>query len=417
MGLKDLFIASSIPVLKVLIVTGVGSFIATEHVGLLGEAARTHFNNMTFFVFNPSLVYTNLAETITFERMLSLWFMPLNIFFTFLFGSALGWVVIQITKPPSHLKGLILGCCSAGNLGNILIIIVPSICEESGSPFGTTSVCTAHGLAYSSLSMAIGAIFLWSFVYNIIRISSGVGTSQDAEDGSFEETKMVLPEDCTEGPTSTEDSSIHDHLEDQYMQSSTLSEELIEKPKVPFSSKLKGFMKIILSKVDLKKLLAPSTIAVIIGFIVGIIPLLRKALIGNSAPLRMIQESASLLSGGAIPTVSLILGANLLRGLRGSEVQFSLMTGIIIVRYIALPLLGIAIVKGAVRLSLVSSSDALYQFILLLQYAVPPAVNIGTITQLFGAGESECSVIMLWTYALASVSLTLWSTIFMWLVS
>lgn len=41
----------------------------------------------------------------------------------------------------------------------------------------------------------------------------------------------------------------------------------------------------------------------------------------------------------------------------------------------------------------------------------------GTITQLFGAGESECSVIMLWTYGLASVTLMLWSTLFMWLVS
>ena len=40
----------------------------------------------------------------------------------------------------------------------------------------------------------------------------------------------------------------------------------------------------------------------------------------------------------------------------------------------------------------------------------------GTITQLFRAGESECSVIMLWTYGLASISLTLWSTVFMWLV-
>jgi len=41
----------------------------------------------------------------------------------------------------------------------------------------------------------------------------------------------------------------------------------------------------------------------------------------------------------------------------------------------------------------------------------------GVITQLFGTGESECSVILLWTYSLASVSLTVWSTFFMWLVS
>jgi hypothetical protein len=40
-----------------------------------------------------------------------------------------------------------------------------------------------------------------------------------------------------------------------------------------------------------------------------------------------------------------------------------------------------------------------------------------TITQLFGAGEKECSVIMLWTYVLASVALTFWSALFMWLVA
>jgi len=40
----------------------------------------------------------------------------------------------------------------------------------------------------------------------------------------------------------------------------------------------------------------------------------------------------------------------------------------------------------------------------------------GTITQLFGAGETECSIVMLATNACASFTLTLWSTFFMWLV-
>jgi hypothetical protein len=44
-------------------------------------------------------------------------------------------------------------------------------------------------------------------------------------------------------------------------------------------------------------------------------------------------------------------------------------------------------------------------------------INVsGTITQLFGASEGECSVIMLATYSCAAFSLTLWSTFFMWLV-
>lgn len=110
------------------------------------------------------------------------------------------------------------------------------------------------------------------------------------------------------------------------------------------------------------------------------------------------------------------MGGNLLKGLKGSGIQLSFIVGILAVRFIFLPLLGIIIVKGALRFGLVHP-DPLFQFVLLLQYAVPPAINLGTIIQLFGAGESECSVIMLWTYGLASVSLTLWSTLFMWLVS
>lgn len=40
--------------------------------------------------------------------------MPINILFTFIIGSILGWAVIQITRPPQHLRGLVVGCCAAG---------------------------------------------------------------------------------------------------------------------------------------------------------------------------------------------------------------------------------------------------------------------------------------------------------------
>ncbi|XP_077215865.1 protein PIN-LIKES 1-like isoform X1 [Tasmannia lanceolata] len=401
MGLLDLFIAASIPVLKVLIVTGVGSFLATSRVDILGEDARKHLNNVVFYVFNPALVSTNLSRTITFESMISLWFMPLNILLTFIIGSALGWVVIQITNAPSHLRGLILGCCAAGNLGNMLLIIIPAICKEKGSPFGDPDVCHTYGMAYVSLSMAIGAIFLWSYVYNILRISSSVITKED------EFSVKLLPEVHTGSLTS-------DHYAAQCSPSSSKSEGLLEKVSIPV--KFIQFLKMVSGKIDLKKLLAPSTIGVVVGFVVGVIPQTRRALIGETAPLRVIQDSAVLLSDGAIPSLTLIMGGNLIKGIHGSGIRVSLIIGVLVVRYIVLPLLGIVVVKGAIYLGLVHS-DPLYQFILLIQFALPPAMNIGTMTQLFGAGESECSVIFLWCYALASVSLTLWSTFFMWLVS
>ncbi|KAK3224388.1 hypothetical protein Dsin_011413 [Dipteronia sinensis] len=62
--------------------------------------------------------------------------------------SALAWILIKITGIPPHLQGLVIGCCSAGNLGNLLLIIVPPQCEESDSPFGESSVCSTYGQAF-----------------------------------------------------------------------------------------------------------------------------------------------------------------------------------------------------------------------------------------------------------------------------
>ncbi|KAH0684981.1 hypothetical protein KY285_021739 [Solanum tuberosum] len=407
MGLLDLFITASMPVLKVLLITALGLILALDRIDLLGQDARKHLNNIVFFVLNPALVSSNLAKTITYESLKKLWFMPFNILFTFIVGSILGWAVLQITRPPQHLRGLVVGCCAAGNLGNMLLIIIPAVCKEKGSPFGDPGVCHTYGMSYASLSMAVGAIYLWSYVYNIVRISS----SRSSKEVGINDSSAII---CSrEGSISTESLLPAKAPPEQLGLPSTRFD---HKTQSHHGTRLKQFMENVSRKINLKRLLAPSTTGAIAGFIVGLVPQIRKLMIGDVAPLRVIENSAILLGDGAIPLLTLIMGGNLLKGLTGSGIQKSLLLGIIVVRYIALPLIGIVVVKGAIRLGLVQH-DPLYQFVLLLQFSLPPAMNIGTITQLFGAGESECSVIMFWAYALASIALTLWTTFFMWLVS
>ncbi|XP_007018644.2 PREDICTED: protein PIN-LIKES 3 isoform X2 [Theobroma cacao] len=418
MVLLDLFIAATIPVLKVLLITALGLYLALDHVSILGEDTRKHMNNVVFYVFNPALVASNLAETITYESMVKLWFMPFNVLLTFVIGSILGWIVIQFTRPPSHLRGLILGCCAAGNMGNMLLIIIPAVCKEKGSPFGSPEVCHSYGMGYVSLSMAIGAIYLWSYVFNIVRIYSITSINESTVNDSstskyFREASTSDQGSCTEPLLSSKDLLVSEDNENGYILPCTSSK---GKAEARFSSKIKQQLNMMIAKINMRSVFAPSTTGAIVGFVIGLVPQIRKSMIGDGAPLRAIQDSASLVGDGAIPALTLIVGGNLLKGLRGSGIRKSIIFGIIVARYIALPLIGIVIVKGASRIGFVQA-DALYQFVLLLQFAVPPAMNIGTITQLFGAGESECSVIMLWTYALASISLTLWSTFFMWLVA
>ncbi|XP_051188439.1 protein PIN-LIKES 3 [Lolium perenne] len=412
MGLLELFITACVPVLNMLLVTGVGSFLATDFAGILGKEARKHLNYVVFYVFNPCLVSTYLAKTITMESMAKLWFMPVNVLFTFIFGLIFGWIVIKVTGAPPKLRGLILGCCSAGNLGNIFLIIIPALCKEKGSPFGAPDICQTYGLAYSSLSLAIGAVFLWTGAYNIIRANSEV-TEGDGNSPTTQ-TKALVSGSTTGVVTEENYPILRDHVDECAL---PLISNTTTKTKVPLSERAKRIVSSVSSTVDLKKLFAPSTISVIVGFIIGGTPLLRNAMIGKSAPLRVLRESAELIGGGAIPSVTLIMGGNLITGLRGAaSVPRSVIAGVVAVRYILLPLLGTVLVKAAVRFGIIQP-DPLYQFILLLQYAVPPAMNIGTITQLFGVGESECSVIFVWVYALASVAVTVWSAFFMWTLS
>ncbi|XP_042507351.1 protein PIN-LIKES 1-like isoform X2 [Macadamia integrifolia] len=352
MEILDLLIAASNPVLKVLLLTALGSFLSTDRINILGKDAKHHLNRVVFFVFFPALVGSNLAKTVTYESMIKLWFMPVNIFITYLIGSALGWMLIQITRPPSHIRGLILGSCAAGNIGNLLFIIIPSICRDKGSPFGAPDVCSRYGVAYSSLSSAIGSIYLWSYVYNIVRISSS--KCSEEIDGSIsessEEPSKVLNGSCTE-PLLSKDLPVLEYRADHF---ALPYASLEERRKVPISVKFRQYLKMLSEKINLKTLFAPSTTAAIVGFSVGTVPQIKRLMIGESAPLRVIGDSASLLGEGAIPAITLIMGGNLLRG---------------------------------------------------------------TITQLFGAGERECSVILLWGYGLASVSLTIWASFFMWILA
>ncbi|KAG4951913.1 hypothetical protein JHK85_045780 [Glycine max] len=373
MGFIQLLSVASFPVIKVLLVTAIGLFLALDDISILGEDSRKKVNQLVFYVFNPSLVGSNLAKTITFESIVQLWFMPLNILCTFILGSALGWILIKMTRPPKHMEGLILGCCSAGNLGNLLIVIIPAICKESGNPFGDSDVCYQYGMAYAALSMAIGAVFIWSYVYNIMRISSSRIQKEDNTGNGINILKASA--EASESRTDNFSETLNptkDATDDAYT--------------------------LLLPHAKPEEKIA--------GFIIGVISPMRNFIIGSSAPLHVVEESV------------FMLGKELWvngPGLKGSTTPVWTVVGIVAVRYIFLPLLGVAVVKGAIHFSLVHS-DALYQFVLLLQYALPPAMNIGTIAQLFGAGESECSVIMLWTYILAAVAVTLWSTFFMWLV-
>ncbi|MBA0819359.1 hypothetical protein Gohar_019376 [Gossypium harknessii] len=356
MELLSLFITSVMPVIKVLVVLAIGLFLATESVDLLGPNARHHLNNLVFYVFLPALIGCSIAKTSTVKTLETLWFMPVNIFISCIIGSVLGCILVKITKAPPCLKGLVIACSSAANLGNMLNIILPALCEETNSPFGDSSTCSTYGESYASLSLAVSSVLLL--------------LHECVNEEMYNKTCFIVKETAE---------ILSETLAEPLLVSHGISEDNIYHVDLPDEGN-------------------------------------QRALVVDSAPFHVIYSSIEFIGEAGIPSMTLIVGANLLKGLKGSGVKTSLIVGILIIRNILLPASGIVVVKAAMHLGLVGSYS-LYQFTLLLQYAIPPAMNIGTILQMLGTGESEFSVLMLWSYVVAAFSLTLWTAFYIWLVT
>lgn len=401
------------PTFQVLIISVLGAFMATEYWNLLPVDARRSMNKVVFVVFTPSLVFASVAKTITFEDIISMWFMIVNVGLTFLFGGILGWILVKIVRPKPYQEGLVMAACSSANLGNLPLILIPAICEEDGNPFGDHSVCKRVGLSYVSFSMALGGFFIWTYSYQLIRTSAMKWKALQAMEAAEEASKSPNSDLDAEGETPLLKGEDEEQGSIVVSSNGSRNQEAIvaDESDIPFSRKVVAFVKQILHE-----LLAPPTVAAIVGFFIGSIPFLKKLIIGDSAPLRVIEDSITQLGNGTIPCITLILGGNLIQGLRKSTIKIPIIIGVIIVRYVVMPVIGIGIVIGASKVGFLPS-DPLFHFVLMVQFTLPPAMNIGTMTQLFDVAEAECSVIFLWTYLVAALALTIWSTVYMWLLS
>ncbi|KAH9710510.1 protein PIN-LIKES 7 [Citrus sinensis] len=383
MGFWTFFEVASMPIVQVLLISVLGALMATQYWNLLTADARRSLNKMVFTVFTPSLMFASLAKTVTLEEIISWWFMPVNVAMTFLIGGILGWIVVKLLRPKPHLEGLVIATCASGNLGNLLLIIVPAICHEQGSPFGNRDVCSSVGLSYASFSMALGGFFIWSYSYQLIKQSS-VRYKALAQAAEPEEVPKEVNKDFDANAQTQLLRGTTDDQEDvSVLVASTKSSsdpecQIIVTQASHLQTGKESFWKRSLEFLHqlLEELLAPPTLAAIVGFIFGAVVWLRNLIIGDSAPLRVIQDSIEILGDGTIPCITLILGGNLIQGLRSSTLKPLIIIAVVCVRYVALPFIGVWVVKAAAALGFLPS-DPLYHYVLMVQFTLPPAMNIG----------------------------------------
>ncbi|EMS61619.1 hypothetical protein TRIUR3_03614 [Triticum urartu] len=322
-----------------------------------------------------------------------------------------------------------------------LLAVASTPVVEDGNPFGGD--CTGRGLSYASFSMALGGLYIWTHTYSVMKRSSevcqrmaadqeaaaaeahdhakkdtvdvavAVSVRPDEEEGDEEQPSWNDGDGEEDGLVSVPSSPSSSHQNQTSLMGPLLSSHHHHRSsgKMTSGGSLWAQLKQGAHQI-VEELMAPPTVGAVLGFTVGTVPWLRSTFVGDGAPLRVVQDSLKLLGDGTIPCVTLILGGNLTKGLRKTTMSRWVIAAIVCVRYVILPVVGVAVVRTARELGFLPP-DPMYQYVLMLQFALPPAMSIGTMAQLYDVAQEECSVVFLWTYLVAALALTAWSTVFM----
>ncbi|KAG0584887.1 hypothetical protein KC19_3G242800 [Ceratodon purpureus] len=390
---------------------------------------------LVFMVFLPSLIFTRLSEAITSQKLIDWWYMPLNVFLSFAIGASIGLIVVKYTRPTCNLENLTIACCAAGNTGNVPLVLIPGICEEDDNPFGENLSCSLNGVAYVSFGMWMATLLVWTFIYNLmipIKINIREGSTEECKLNNIENLNKSNDIKATNEPSHGQISNYNNNNLSNDATSTTLPQiddssneknHLLQVPNqyvslfnsietAPFVATFQNLWMNASNKFSLRQVFTPPTTAAVVALIIGCCSPLKSTIIGHHAPLRFLTECLDILGEATIPCMNLILGGNLIEGISGKGMKVQTTIGVLLTRFLFLPIIGFGLVNSVDSLKLIPN-DPLFQFVLLLQFCMPTAINVGTIAQLHGNGEIETSMILFWSYTSSIVLLTVWIMFFL----
>ncbi|MBA0828593.1 hypothetical protein Goarm_013253 [Gossypium armourianum] len=424
-------LSAILPLLKLLSLTVIGLFLAHPKTQIIPRATFKLLSKLVFALFLPCLIFTELGESITIDSIARWWFIPVNVLISTFVGCLLGLLVVIICRPPPEYKRFTIVMTAFGNTGNLCLAIVGSVCHTSNSPFGPH--CHSRGVAYVSFAQWVAVILVYTLVYHMMEpplqfyevleerteieeqrpvndISRPLLIEAEwpgIEEKETEHSKTPFIARIFNSISSRSTSTFPDiDINGDTSGSSPMSIRCLAEPRVVRK------IRIVAEQTPIQHILQPPTIASLLAIIVGTVPQLKSYVFGYDAPLSFITDSLQIVAGAMVPSVMLILGGMLAEGPNDSKLGLRTTIGIIVARLLVLPLLGIGIVTLAGKLDLLVADDAMYRFVLLLQYTTPSAILLGAIASLRSYAVREASALLFWQHLFALFSLSVYVVVY-----
>ncbi|KAJ7160627.1 auxin efflux carrier transmembrane protein [Mycena crocata] len=173
----------------------------------------------------------------------------------------------------------------------------------------------------------------------------------------------------------------------------------------------------------LHNLLIPSSLSIILSFVIALAPPLKALFIAvpgthihpapdGQPPLAFVMDTANFIGAASVPMGLVCLGSALarLRVPRGSwgSLPIGAILGLSTAKILLFPVLGVLICKGLINVGVISQEDKVLQFVCMFFSCLPTATTQVFVTQVAsGTGSAEhLSAFLIPQYALMLVSMT-----------
>ncbi|KAF6171677.1 hypothetical protein GIB67_000064 [Kingdonia uniflora] len=297
------------------------------------------------------------------------WFIPFNVILATISGSLIGFLVASIIRPPYPFFKFTIVHIGIGNIGNVPLVLIAALCRDESNPFGDSLKCSEDGNAYISFGQWVGAIVLYTYVYQMLA---------PPPEGTFYVEDRDLPIKSPPTNNVAEKVPLLPPPEPQPAELITSKE-----------GKIRGFLGYLYERLKLKQILQPPIIASILAMVIGAVPLLKRLVLTDDAPLfssltvdQEIQSSDSKHCCHHFCEVGLV------------------------------PPAGLGIVTLADKLGLLPPGDKMFRFVLLLQHSMPTSVLSGALANLRGCGR-ESAAVLFWVHIFAIFSMAGWIVLYL----
>ncbi|BFZ53870.1 hypothetical protein PYCC9005_000901 [Savitreella phatthalungensis] len=384
-----------------------GGYILTKKNALPRDSQKVISElNMNFF--QPCLVASKIASSLTIDQLGDLWLPPVA-FFVISFTSY--WVAkgaSRVMRLPPKQERFVIGCTIFQNSNSLPLALVSALAYSLDGlfwdqvPDDTDEAVASRGLLYLLVFSQMGLAIRWSWGYNYLFARSLPSDYEHDDQGSIESGETLNSED--------EDADEGTSLLNGHQQSDTRrAGAQVTKRTTPK---------------DWKHTLSRPFVAVwnsmniplwsmLISLIIACIPALQRFFFTKDTFVYNSLTTAIITSGNcAVPLILVVLGGNLASKQPENSEELSdrrkTVFTAITSRMLLVPLVLLPIITILARFAPVSVvDDPIFLVVMFILIGSPTAIQVSSMCQLNDVFEKEIAMICWYSYALLTIPSTL----------